>query len=67
MFKNTGMHIRLEVRDARSSTFDTSPRPIGPRFREIAIMVAVDNAIVGSCKTILVKNDMVLLVSDSST
>jgi hypothetical protein len=67
MFKNIGMHNRLEVRDARSSTFDISPRPIGPRFREIAIMVAVDNAIVGSCKTILAKNEMVFLVSDNST
>lgn len=67
MFKNIGMHIMLEVSDARSSICDTSPRPIGPRCREIAIIVAVESAMVGICRTILAKNDMVFSESLSST
>ena len=59
MLKNIGVQIMLEVSEARSRICETSPRPMGPRCREIAIIVAVESAMVGSCKAILEKNDMV--------
>ena len=61
-----GVLIILEVTAAKSRTCETSPRPLGPRCREIAIMVAVESAIVGSCKAIREKNEMVFLESLNS-
>ena len=66
IFKNMGVQIILEVNEARSRNCETSPRPLGPRCREIAIIVAVDSAIVGSCKAIRKKYEMVFLESLSS-
>ena len=48
MVRKIGVHKILEARAARSKNLEISPRPVGPRFLEIAIIVIVETAIVGT-------------------
>ncbi len=45
--RKIGVQRMLEVSAARRSIWETSPRPVGPRFLDIAIMVNVEKTIVG--------------------
>ena len=45
--RKIGVQRMLEVSAARRSIWETSPRPVGPRFLDIAIMVNVEKTNVG--------------------
>jgi hypothetical protein len=46
--RKIGVQRMLETSAARRSIWETSPRPVGPRFLDIAIMVNVEKSIVGT-------------------
>jgi hypothetical protein len=56
----------LEVKADNNKNWDISPRPLGPRFLDIAIIVMVERAMVGSWKIILKKNEIVVPGSRNS-
>ena len=46
--KKIGVQRMLEVSAASSKICETSPRPVGPKFLDTAIMVNVEKARVGT-------------------
>ena len=46
--RKIGVQRMLEASAAKRSIWETSPRPEGPRFLDIAIMVNVEKSIVGT-------------------